>query len=381
MSKLIEYVTGDFFEYDADIRINTVNCVGVMGAGVALEFKNRYPEMYKEYVKICKEGEIQPGKPYVWEEYDLFSRCIIINLPTKIHWKNPSKYEYIEKDLLWLREYLSDKSEETVVTLPALGCGHGGLDWDIVRKQIVYYLGELNLKLLVFGPASSNKKYDSIYYRDKWNDSIQIVHKDEKKYSLKMFNTDELYCIGNTDILLLKKLSIICGNSLSEKEVSAVKRIVDEMGIEGYGIVLGLNSKQHLELAKNLLEKGSKLILVIPYGISNFKYYKEIEKYWNAVVILSYVKPNQEFKKYEYTGSLKYRCNIADAILYSSENVSDIRRDYKILKQYNDLFYINYWTERVYEFYVVNAKRIGINPETKTPNVDEIKKCLLNDEL
>lgn len=378
MSELIEYVSGDFFEYDADIRINTVNCVGVMGAGVALEFKNRYPEMFKEYVKVCKEGRIEPGKPYVWEEFDLFSRCTIVNLPTKIHWKNPSEYEYIEKDLLWLKEYLREKNEETVVTLPALGCGHGGLDWDIVRNQIVYYLGELNLKLLVFGPASSNRKYDDPHYYKKWNDRIQIVHKDDDKFSPKMFNASEIYCIGNTDLLSQKKLSIICGNSLSDKELSAVNRIVDEMGIESYGIVLGLNNKQHLELAKSLLEKGSKLILVIPYGISYFKYFKEIEPYLDTVVVVSYVVPNQEFRKYEYIGSLKYRCNIADVILYSSENISDIRRDSRNLKHVNNLFYINYWTERVYEFCAIDATRIGINPETKRPNIDEIKKSLFS---
>ena len=80
---MIQYKTGDFFDYDADIRVNTVNCVGVMGAGVALEFKTRYPDMFKAYVEVCKKHEIEPGKPYLWEEYDLFSRCIIINLPTK----------------------------------------------------------------------------------------------------------------------------------------------------------------------------------------------------------------------------------------------------------------------------------------------------------
>lgn len=376
MSKLIEYVTGDFFDYNADIRINTVNCVGVMGAGVALEFKNRYPEMFKEYVRVCKAGKIEPGKPYVWEEFDLFSRCIIINLPTKIHWRNPSEYEYIEKDLLWLKEYLSKKNSETVVTLPALGCGHGGLDWNIVKNQITYYLGDLNLKLLVFGPAASNKNHVDFHYSKKWNDSIQIVHRDEIKYSAKMFNTNEIYCIGNIDLLSMKKLSILCGNSLSDKEVSAINRIIDEIGIEGYSIVLGLNNKQHLKLAKLLLEKGSKLILVIPYGISNFKYLKEIEQYMDVAVVLSYAIPNQEFMRYQYIKSFQYRCNIADTILYSSENISDIRRDCKTLKMYNEVFFINYWTEKIYEFNAINAKRIGINSETKRPNVDEIKKNL-----
>ena len=74
-----------------------------MGAGVALAFKNKYPEMFREYVQKCKENEIHPGKPCVWKQEDMFSKGIeIINFPTKNHWRNPSKYEYIEDGLVWL---------------------------------------------------------------------------------------------------------------------------------------------------------------------------------------------------------------------------------------------------------------------------------------
>lgn len=376
---MIEYVSGDFFEYDADIRVNTVNCVGVMGAGVALEFKKRYPEMFKAYVKVCKEKEIEPGRPYIWEESDLFSRCIIINLPTKIHWKNPSKYEYIEKNLLWLKDYLTDKSEDCVVTLPALGCGHGGLDWGIVKKQIVHYLGELKAKILVFEPASSNIKYENPHYGSKkLNSDIEIIRKGEEKYPSVKIVDNEIYCKGNTNLLLSKRLSIVCGNSMSEKEISAIMRIIAEIPIENYAIVIGLNNKQHLELAKLLLNMGNKLILVIPYGITKFKYYMELEQYLDRVLVLSYVMPNQEFKRFEYINSLKYRSEMADVILYASENISDIRRDIKYLKQYGILYYINYWTESIYEFCSINAKKVGINPETKKPNVNGIKECLSN---
>jgi O-acetyl-ADP-ribose deacetylase (regulator of RNase III) len=125
-----------------------------MGAGVALAFKNRYPEMFKDYVHACKNKEIAPGKPHVWVESDLLSTCTIINFPTKIHWRNPSKYEYIEKGLTWLRDYLID-CKDTIVTLPALGCGHGGLDWNIVKEMIINLLGNLDAKILVFNPTSS----------------------------------------------------------------------------------------------------------------------------------------------------------------------------------------------------------------------------------
>lgn len=374
---MIKYVSGDFFDYIADIRINTVNCVGVMGAGVALEFKTRYPEMFKSYVKVCKQHRIAPGEPYVWEEYDLFSRCTIVNLPTKIHWREPSEYEYIEKDLIWLKNFLSKQSKDSVVTLPALGCGHGGLDWRIVKKQIEYYLGNLSLEILVFEPSSSNRKFDDYHYGlKKINDDIEIIHIDDTKYNLIKGLNNEIYCKGNTDILQLKRLSIICGNTMSDKENSAIQKTVQELVVESYAIVLGLNNKQHLELAKILLSQGKKLILVIPYGITKFEYYSELEKYSDSVLVLSYVMPNQEFKRYEYINSLKYRCEISDVILYSSEKYDDIRRDAKYLKKYRNLFYINYWMVDIKEFCLINARKIGISPKTGRPNVDAIKDWL-----
>ena len=81
--------------------------------------------MFIEYQKACQNKEVQPGKPHVWQDNDIFSKTTIINFPTKVHWKNPSEYEYIEKGLIWLKNYLSDKGNSTL-TLPALGCGHGG---------------------------------------------------------------------------------------------------------------------------------------------------------------------------------------------------------------------------------------------------------------
>ena len=151
---MMKFVKDDFFDYDADIMVNTVNCVGVMGAGVALLFKNKFPEMFKDYSNACAKGEVQPGKPHVWKENNMFSKVTIINFPTKMHWKNPSKYEYIEDGLIWLKKYLSGNKNSTV-TLPALGCGHGGLDWKIVRNMITKYLGNLKANILVFEPESS----------------------------------------------------------------------------------------------------------------------------------------------------------------------------------------------------------------------------------
>ena len=119
----VKFITGDMFKIPAKVRINTVNCVGVMGSGVALACKKRYPSMYKEYRIKCKSGEIKPGSLYIWESP---SHEYIVNLPTKRHWRNSSLYEDVELGLVALKEFLHVLGKVDVA-LPASGCGHGGL--------------------------------------------------------------------------------------------------------------------------------------------------------------------------------------------------------------------------------------------------------------
>ena len=105
----------------------------------------------------------------------------------------------------------------------------------------------------------------------------------------------------------------------------------------------------------------------------------EIKHFENNYLVVSYVKPNQEFKRFEYINSLKYRNSISDAILYCNENINDIKRDMKYLKEYSALFYINFWTNQPIELMTINAKKIGINPDTKKPNIVILKQYLQND--
>lgn len=145
---MITYAKGSLFDTDADIIVNTVNCVGVMGAGVALAFKQRYPEMFKQYRIDCRKGLYEPGWPVIYEE----GEKVIINFPTKDHWRNPSEYDWIENGLICIRDYLKDKSD-SVVGLPPLGCGNGGLDWVKVKALIEQYLSGLDAKIIVFEPT------------------------------------------------------------------------------------------------------------------------------------------------------------------------------------------------------------------------------------
>lgn len=149
---MIELVTGSMFDIDADILINTVNCVGVMGCGVALAFKYRYPHVFAEYRNRCRSNQIKPG--ILWN-LQVNDGKTIVHFPTKQHWKNPSQYIYIENGLRELRTFLSN-CKGSVVALPAIGCGHGGLDWDIVWEMIQETLGDLeHITINVFQPQDS----------------------------------------------------------------------------------------------------------------------------------------------------------------------------------------------------------------------------------
>lgn len=150
---MLKFIEGDLFDQPADIRINTVNCVGVMGKGVALAFKERYPLMFDDYRKACNRGEVQPGRLHTWDSPE---GTTVVNFPTKRHWRQKSRYDDVEDGLRALHDYL--KNRGTVrVTLPALGCGHGGLDWDRVLELIRDHLSDLEAEIYVFGPSASRR--------------------------------------------------------------------------------------------------------------------------------------------------------------------------------------------------------------------------------
>jgi O-acetyl-ADP-ribose deacetylase (regulator of RNase III) len=131
---MIRFVHGNLFDSQAEALVNAVNTVGVMGRGVALEFKNRFPENYRAYRAACKREELVVGKMFVTET-NLEQPRWIINFPTKQHWRNPSKLEFVRdglEDFVRVIEAHGIKS----VALPALGCGTGGLDWSTVRALI-----------------------------------------------------------------------------------------------------------------------------------------------------------------------------------------------------------------------------------------------------
>ena len=157
---MIEYTSGDILQCEADALVNTVNCVGVMGRGIALQFKNVYPENFKAYEAACKREAVQPGRMFVFETGQLTLPRFIINFPTKRHWRGKSRIEDIDAGLVDLVNVIRDKGIRSIA-IPPLGAGLGGLDWNEVRPRIERALAELaEVRVLVFEPkgAPANDK-------------------------------------------------------------------------------------------------------------------------------------------------------------------------------------------------------------------------------
>ena len=380
---MLQFVEGDFFDYEADIRVNTVNCVGVMGAGVALLFKNKYPKMFDNYVKECSQGRVKIGKPHVWQASQMFNEKIpiIINFPTKYHWKKPSEYEYVDKGLIWLKQYLQDKGSVTI-TVPALGCGHGGLDWNIVKEMITNKLDGLEAKILVFAPSSSTKKaISSETISELKKNDIQKISPDDFSYpnKLKGKSATDIYVKGDIKVFDNKILSIVVDTKANDRERNAVFKCLEILPGNGIVYMLGFNSSFEIDIVKEVLAKKAKVILIIPYGILTLKIRKDLIPFWNSanITVVSITEPKQTWKINESINALKFRFKLSDAVLIANYNYDMLKKFESDLKDIsNETFYINYWTEKIEFYNKINARQIGRNKETHLPNMNPILEHL-----
>ena len=152
---MLEYKTGDILTEDADALVNTVNCVGVMGRGIALQFKNAFPDNFKAYAEACKRQEVQPGRMFVFNTGRLTHPRYIINFPTKRHWRGKSRIEDIEVGLKALQEVIHERNIRSLA-VPPLGTGLGGLDWNEVRLRIEEALGNFDdVRIVIFEPSGA----------------------------------------------------------------------------------------------------------------------------------------------------------------------------------------------------------------------------------
>lgn len=152
---MITVTQGDILRADAEAIINTVNCVGVMGRGIALQFKKAWPDNFNAYATACKNKEIQPGKMFIFETGQLTNPRYIINFPTKRHWRGASRIEDIDSGLVALVSDIQRLGIKSVA-IPPLGAGLGGLEWVVVREKIELAMQPLsNVEVLLYEPAGA----------------------------------------------------------------------------------------------------------------------------------------------------------------------------------------------------------------------------------
>lgn len=161
MAKITE-IRGNLFESTTQTLVNTVNCYGVMGKGIALEFKNRFPEMFEAFYDFCERKKIQPGILYIWNKTEPW----ILNFPTKKHWRNSSKIEYIESGLKKFSDNYIEKKISSIA-FPQLGCSLGGLSWENEVRPLMYKylepLQNLDIEIYEYDPNSRDSFFEKLY--------------------------------------------------------------------------------------------------------------------------------------------------------------------------------------------------------------------------
>lgn len=143
---MIKYVSGDIFQSDTQVIVNPVNCVGAMGKGLALAFKEKYPKMFLTYRAFCEKGLLSPGKLMYWRTYPGPS---VLCFPTKKDWRDPSRLDYIESGLQKFVQTYKDKDIKSIA-FPLLGCGLGGLKKTEVLPLMEKYLSPLDIDIYIY---------------------------------------------------------------------------------------------------------------------------------------------------------------------------------------------------------------------------------------
>jgi len=200
----IKYKSGDMFDSSVEALVNTVNCVGVMGKGVALEFKRRWPANYRAYRKACDSKSLRPGKLLIVDNGGLIDNASprwLINFPTKDHWRSKSKIEYIESGLDELVREIRRLNIKSIA-MPPLGCGNGGLDWNEVRQLIDAKLKPLTeVEIEVYAPSGALESPEYVDVAERMTFGRALY--------LKSIEAMELRLGGSVDRLSLQKIAYL----------------------------------------------------------------------------------------------------------------------------------------------------------------------------
>ncbi|MEQ8674638.1 MAG: macro domain-containing protein [Aggregatilineales bacterium] len=188
---MITYVVGDLFQSPAKVLVNTVNTVGVMGKGIALQFKRLYPEMFKQYQQLCEQNMFEMGQLWIYKTPHKW----VLNFPTKNHWRHKSKPEYIE---LGLKKFVRNYEEKGInsISFPMLGCGNGELDWETqVRPLMEEYLGGLPIDIYIHrysSPSLRTPEHKNVAEISKW------LHSEPQALAFTEFWEDLKHMVNST---------------------------------------------------------------------------------------------------------------------------------------------------------------------------------------
>jgi O-acetyl-ADP-ribose deacetylase (regulator of RNase III) len=179
---MIEFTRGNLLEAKVEALVNTVNTVGVMGKGVALMFKEAFPQNFKDYEAACKRNEVQVGHMFVTERQSFIGPKWIINFPTKQHWRGDSKMEWIEAGLEDLKRVIVERNIRSIA-MPPLGSGNGGLDWNNVRPKIDAALSSLpNVQVIVYEPTDQYQNVAKRFGQEKLTPARALVAELVRRY-------------------------------------------------------------------------------------------------------------------------------------------------------------------------------------------------------
>lgn len=181
---MISFAQGNLLEADVEAVVNTVNTVGIMGKGIALMFKEQFPENFAAYARVCESKDVRIGRMFITENKKLFSPKWIINFPTKTHWRVKTRIEWIEEGLQDLVRVIGEKNIRSIA-VPPLGCGNGGLEWNVVRPMIVAALEKIDgLDAIIYEPTA---KYQNVSKRtgvEKLTPARALVAEMVRRYCL-----------------------------------------------------------------------------------------------------------------------------------------------------------------------------------------------------
>lgn len=217
---MFKALIGDLFETKAQTRVNTVNCVGVMGKGVAFEFKKRFPEMFADYLARCERREVRVGRPYLYRDS---SGVEIVNFPTKTHWRAASRLADIDRGLDYFVAH-ADEWNVKSVAFPPLGCGNGGLEWAEVGPLIYSKLRDAAFDVEVYAPYGTPKNELS----EEFLAAPTQMSLDGKGHRRKRFNPEWVVLMEVVRGLGQQPYANAVGRVILQK----IAYVVTEMGVE-----------------------------------------------------------------------------------------------------------------------------------------------------